>query len=280
LTIPNSVTNIGPAAFQGCTGISNITIPESVTIIQDQAFDYTSLTSVTIPGCVTNVGSEAFTGPLLTNVIMLSGVSTIWEDAFQECPSLASVTIPGSVTNIEEVAFAYSGLTNVIIPNGVLSIGYYAFSDCLSLESVTISGSVTNLGLGLFYQCPILTNVLFTGNAPTVGSDEFYQDTNETVYYTPGTQGWTAFSTNVGVPTVLWNPLIQTAAGNFGISNNQFGFNITGTAKIPIVVEACTNLANPVWSALTNVTLTNGSFYFSEPLQTNLSARFYGLGFP
>ena len=69
---------------------------------------------------------------------------------------------------------------------------------------------------------------------------------------------------------------------NFGISNNQFGFNITNglTTNIPIAVEACTNLANPVWIPLTNVTLSNGSFYFSDPQWTNYPARYYGLGFP
>jgi len=94
----------------------------------------------------------------------------------------------------------------------------------------------------------------------------------------PGTFGW---SSNLdGTPAILWNPLIQTADGSFGISNNQFGFNITGTNNFTVVVEACTNLANPVWTPLQTVTLTNGSYYFSEPLQTNSPGRFYGLGVP
>ena len=106
-----------------------------------------------------------------------------------------------------------------------------------------------------------------------VGPDEFEK---ATVYYLPDTTGWDNFSTNAGVQAVvLWNPLFQASGASFGLSNNQFGFNINGTANIPIVVEACANLANPVWTALTNVTLTNGLFCFSEPLQTNSSGRFY-----
>ena len=61
---------------------------------------------------------------------------------------------------------------------------------------------------------------------------------------------------------------------------NHFGFNITGTANIPITVEACSDLANPVWTAVTNGTLTNGSFHFSEPLQGNGAGRFYRIGAP
>ena len=74
---------------------------------------------------------------------------------------------------------------------------------------------------------------------------------------------------------MLWNPVIQTADGSFGVRANQFGFNITGTPNIPIVVQAADNLANPVWTSLQSVTLTNGPYYFSEPFQPARPARFY-----
>ena len=70
------------------------------------------------------------------------------------------------------------------------------------------------------------------------------------------------------------------ADGSFGVRTNHFGFNITGTPNIPIAVEACSDLANPVWTAVTNTTLTGGSFYFSDPLQGNGSGRFYRIGAP
>jgi len=69
------------------------------------------------------------------------------------------------------------------------------------------------------------------------------------------------------------DPLIQVAGGTFGVRNNQFGFNITGSANIPVVVQACTNLAVPLWVPLQAVTLTNGSFYFSESVQEETLAR-------
>jgi hypothetical protein len=75
------------------------------------------------------------------------------------------------------------------------------------------------------------------------------------------------------------NGIDQAAAmavdGSFGVQANQFGFDITGTAGIPIVLEACTNLASPVWVPLLNGTLTNGSFYFSDPDWANYPGRFY-----
>jgi len=94
----------------------------------------------------------------------------------------------------------------------------------------------------------------------------------ETIYYLPGTTGWS--NTFSGRPTVLWNPQIQAGGASFGVQSNRFGFNITGTSNIPMVVEACTNLASPVWTPLQSLTLTNGLVYFSEPLQTNSSGRY------
>jgi hypothetical protein len=101
-----------------------------------------------------------------------------------------------------------------------------------------------------------------------------------TAYYLPGTTGWAEFSANTGIPAVLWNPVIQAGGASFGVQSNQFGFNITGTTNIPIVVEACTDLAQPVWVPLQSMRLTNGLVYFSEPVETNSAARFYRIGAP
>ncbi len=159
----------------------------------------------------------------------------------------------------------------------VTAIANVAYCGCTGLTSITISGSVTSIASSAFCDCP-LTSVYFTGNAPPVTVPPYLFGTNATVYYLPGTSGWG--STFAGLPTVLWNPQIQTNAGSFGISNNQFGFNITNTNNLTVEVEVCTNLASRVWTPLQTVTLTNGSFYFSEPFQANSPARFYGLGLP
>ena len=99
-----------------------------------------------------------------------------------------------------------------------------------------------------------------------------------TVYYLPGTTNWGA--TFDGRPTVLWNPQAQNDA-SFGVQNNQFGFNITGSSNLVIVVEACTNLANPVWFPVqTNTLPTVGSSYFSDPAWTNHPGCFYRLCSP
>ena len=93
-----------------------------------------------------------------------------------------------------------------------------------------------------------------------------------------GTSGWGP--TFAGRPAVLWNPQVQTSGSSFGVRTNRFGFNIAGTSNIVVVVEASTNLANPVWSALGTNTLSGGPFYFSDPQWTNYPSRFYRLRWP
>jgi hypothetical protein len=67
---------------------------------------------------------------------------------------------------------------------------------------------------------------------------------------------------------------------NIGVWSNQFGFTITGSNSLVIVVEACTNLAHPVWSPVGTNTLTGGSSYFSDAKWTNSPGRFYRIRSP
>jgi hypothetical protein len=137
---------------------------------------------------------------------------------------------------------------------------------------------VTNLGDSAFADCPSLTEVYFRGNAPILGLDVFGGDNQATVYYLPGTTGWDQWVPPP--PAVLWNPHVQTSDGSFGVHTSGFGFTISGTSDLVIVVEACTDLANPTWFRVSTNTLTDGSSYFSDPEWTNYPARLYRLRSP
>ncbi len=116
-----SVTSIGNYAFEECSGLTSVTIPNSVTSIGSKAFNYCGLTSVTIPNSVTSIGSRAF----------------------YYC-GLTSVTIPNSVTSIGSGAFSLCrGLTSVTIGNSVTSIGSQAFNGCNYLKTVYNLSSLT-----------------------------------------------------------------------------------------------------------------------------------------
>ena len=104
---------------------------------------------------------------------------------------------------------------------------------------------------------------------------------NATVYYLPGTTGWgPTFGDRPTAPWTLPNPLILNKGPSFGPHTNGFGFIISWATNIPVVVEACTSLANPVWFPVGTNTLTGGSSYFSDPQWTNYPARLYRLRSP
>jgi hypothetical protein len=255
--VPNSVTEIGRSAFMSCTSLATIAIGHSVTSIGGYAFaGCASLASVTIPDNVTRVEGYLFQYcPRLSSVTIGNGITLMWEWTFGHCTNLTNVTFGNSITNIAYAAFfGCSGLTNVTIPSNISTIDWFAFRSCFNLR-------------GVYFQ----------GNAPSAGSYVF-DGTEATVYYLPGTIGWGP--TFAERPTKLWNPIAQAGDASFGVRFGQFGFNITGTKDIPIVVEACSNLADPAWTALQNCTLTNGSIYFSDSHWKNHPALFYRIRSP
>ena len=130
-----SVTSIGFSAFYRCSGLTELTIPNSVISIGESAFrDCSGLTELTIPNSVTSIGDRAFSNcsGLTGQLIIPNSVTSIGEAAFRDCSGLAELTIPNSVTSIGNNAFSgCSGLTELTIPNSITSIGSFAFSDCI-----------------------------------------------------------------------------------------------------------------------------------------------------
>lgn len=152
LSIPYSlngiaVRTIGGSGFSDCKNLVGITIPDSVTHIQYNAFwGCSNLTSITIPDSVTNIEEKAFVGcSNLESVNIPNGVKWIREGTFAGCNKLTSITIPVTVTSIGKEAFKNcSSLTSITIPASVTSIGSYVFYGCTSLTEINVSAENTN----------------------------------------------------------------------------------------------------------------------------------------
>jgi len=186
ITIPNSVIAIGDEAFYGCSGLTTIDIPNSVTTIGGEAFGHCEgLTSIAVESGNTvydsrdncNAIIETATNKLIAgcmNTIIPNSVSTIGSWAFDCCTGLTCIEIPNSVTSIGWSAFnCCTSLTSIDIPNSVTSIGTYAFYFCTSLANVSIGNSVTSIGIYAFWKCSSLSSINIPSSVTSIGDKAF-----------------------------------------------------------------------------------------------------------
>lgn len=164
VVIENGVTSIGNYAFEDCSALKMLDIPQSVTEIGSKAFRACSaLTSLALPETVNRIGNTAFQGcSNLETINIPSGVKLIEKDTFHGCEKLNDVTIPAGVTLIGNSAFkACKTFRNINIPKGVTKIDYFAFEDCTQLETVGIPSTATNIRNFAFRNCPKLKSFVF-----------------------------------------------------------------------------------------------------------------------
>ena len=151
----------GKGAFDGCTSLTTIAIPSTVTEVGAWTFcGCTGVKSIKTGNGVTSIGNGAFKNcSAATTLTIGSGVLSIGAEAFENCDALTKVTIPDNVLEMGQYAFYDSdGLTTVVIGDGVLTVPRYGFAECDKLKSVDI-GAATAIDTGAFFNCVSLTDV-------------------------------------------------------------------------------------------------------------------------
>ena len=213
--IKQGVTSIESWAFYGCSGLTTITIPDSVTSIGSWAFDGCSgLTTITIPDSVTSIGGSAFYGCSgLSSIVIPNSVTSIGHGVFQDCSGLSSIVIPNNVTNVGSRAFyGCSALESVTIPDGVTSIGERAFYGCSGLSSITIPDNVASIEYAAFQDCSGLSSIVIPNSVTSIGGWAFDGCSNLSTLSLPSRFKGNS-SILVGIPNgceVVWVPDVYT----------------------------------------------------------------------
>lgn len=159
--IPNSVIVTGTGLFKNCTGLRQVSLPNSLDEISQIMFEGCErLGSIDIPESVYQIRYGAFRYCSdLKDVTLHDGLGIIGTEAFMSCQSLKEISIPSTVTEIYDNAFSGSGLRNISLSKSLTTIGPRAFFACSSLTSVVIPSCVTEIGVGTFSYCNSLNSM-------------------------------------------------------------------------------------------------------------------------
>ena len=258
VTLPETVTGIENNAFSGCTNLTDVTSPCW------SNFNGCPATHVTIPDGVTTIGQYAFDNCTnLTSISIPDGVTSIEIYAFYYCCRLSSIVIPASVTTMENNSFSactslrdvispcwrnYEGcpVTRVKIPEGTVTLPDMAFENCSKLTEVIIPESVTNLGSNAFYGCTGLTGITIPESVTDFGNGTFY-----------GCTGLTGITIPEGVTSI-------------GVCTFSHCTGLTGIT-IPEGVTSIKNSAFCDCSGLTSITIPEGVTSIEEYAFQNCS---------
>jgi len=195
--IEEGVTSIGENSFEGQTTLTSVTLPNSMKVIEYNAFDGCGLTSITIPNSVDSIGEYAFGCEKLTSISIGSGlrgnVKSLFgtnSGIFQRYGEIPRFLVSIDVDNGNTVWSSDSGVllnknkTQVLycprgkqgtytIPNSVTYIEESAFSGCDKLTSITIPEGIREIGTSAFRNCKQLTSIIIPNSVTSVGESAF-----------------------------------------------------------------------------------------------------------
>ena len=214
IVLPEWLTELGPHAFAYCRSLKRITIPDSVTAIGEAAFeDCTALTEVALPKGLTNLGMRAFKGcRSLSSITIPDSVAAIGKAAFEGCTALTEVVLPQGLTTLGEGAFGCcSALNSIDLPDQLEKIPNYTFSCCYGLQSVRFPAALTEIGEAAFKRCKALRSVVLPDGLKTLESFAFQYCSQLEEVALPGTLTYVGFDVFDAIYEQI--PAIQRCGG-------------------------------------------------------------------
>ena len=184
--IGKCVNVIGDGAYSGCTNLTNVRIPSTVSSIGNRAFlNCVVLLDASLPDSVTAIGDYAFSGCTSLSMINLPNyLQSLGVGAFRDSLNFSTINIPRTLTYIPNFCFYNcDGLSDVYLPNNIRSIGGEAFRECSGLYNLT----------------------LYSLTPPTLGNDVFTGVNQNLRIFVPPTvvdtyksaSGWSAYASKI-----------------------------------------------------------------------------------
>ena len=214
----NSIT----AGFMDHTKLTSIEIPETITIIGENAFRLTSLTNVVIPNSVTSIAQSAFreiTTPF--TITLPNNLTTISASLFYNSTGLTTITMPEYVWRIGSSAFENTRLVHAVVPNNVRQIERTAFANITTLRSISIPSSVTTVEVNVFQNA--------------------HEDLRIYAETTSRPAGWNVNFNPLGRP-IIWDALANRQPRNLQFSGTQLQWQapemtVIGATGTPVVTS-------------------------------------------
>ena len=174
ISLPYTIKTIGKNAFHGCTGLTSVTLPNGVTTIGASAFaECTNLRSVIMPNSVNSMDWNVFYGCSSLTSVTLSNNLNALNGTFSGCTSLTSIDIPSGVKQLDGTFAGCTGLTTVKLPSALSYIGESTFQGCTSLTGIYLPNSLTYIGK-LAFAYTGLTSVELPDAVIYLGENVFY----------------------------------------------------------------------------------------------------------
>lgn len=179
INIPVSVTKIWYYAFSGTTGLSEITLTDSINYIGDFAFYDTGITELIVPSKVETINNRFFYNATSAVDIVLEGAKTLNTGAICDGLNINSLSLPSTLTEIKTGAFgnfASSTVRHLVIPEGVTKIEEGAFNNASSLSQITLPSSLGTFNSNIFVNCSTLTDIVLSDGITKMILSDNYKD--------------------------------------------------------------------------------------------------------
>ena len=167
-----NITTLGEYSFHNCAGLQTVTLPPTLRVIQDWAFNGCNLQSIDIPEGVQEIGEVAFSGGDFTSLTIPNSVITMGEGCFGGCDKLVSLTIGSGLTEIPARCFSRAAIPSVTLPDNITSLGEEAFAECASLAEVNIGKGLKQISDRCF-QNSGLKSISIPSNVTSIGVEAF-----------------------------------------------------------------------------------------------------------